>query len=69
MVLLALLTLALFGPAVRYGFINCDDDRYVLNNPPVQRGLAPGGLRWAFTTVHEQWWLPVLWTSFMADVT
>ena len=65
---LALLALALFWPATRYGFINFDDDRYVSENSVVLRGLTPHGIRWAFTTVHELWWLPLLWISYMADI-
>ena len=67
MLALGLVTLALFLPAVRYGFISFDDDAYVFENPRVLAGLSPSGIRWAFTTVHEQYWLPVLWLSFMTD--
>lgn len=66
--LLILLVLALFWPATQYGFINFDDDRYVSENPVVLEGLTVHGLRWALTAVHELWWLPLLWTSYMMDV-
>ena len=64
----ALLAIAVFWPATRCGFINLDDDRYVSENAMVLQGLTPHGIRWAFTTVHELWWLPLLWISYMADV-
>lgn len=67
-VAVALLAGAVFWPATQYGFIDFDDDRYVSENAVVLRGLTPHGIRWAFTTVHELWWLPLLWISYMADV-
>ena len=66
---LVAMTLVLFWPATRYGFINFDDNRYVTENPFVQQGLSLSGIRWAFTSVHELWWLPLLWISYMADTT
>ena len=65
---LVALTLALFWPATRYGFIRFDDDRYVLDNPIVRQGLTMHGIRWAMTSVYELWWLPLLWISYMADI-
>ena len=65
--ILAVLTLALFWPATHYGFINFDDDRYVLNNPVVRQGLTMHGIRWALASVYELWWSPLLWISYMAD--
>ena len=65
--LLVALTLALFWPATRCGFINFDDDRYVADNPVVRQGLTLPGIRWALTTTYELWWLPLLWISYMAD--
>ena len=69
MVLLAALTLGLFWPAVGYDYINLDDPQYVFGNPRVLTGLTAENIRWAFTHVHEAWWLPALWISFMADAT
>ena len=65
--ILAAVALAVFWPATGYDFLNFDDDRYVLDNPHVNRGLARDGIRWAFTAVYEDWWLPLLWLSYMAD--
>lgn len=69
MVLLAALTLALFWPATRYDYINLDDPQYVFGNERVLTGLTTENVRWAFTHVHEAWWLPALWISFMANAT
>ncbi|MGD9612297.1 MAG: hypothetical protein AB7V22_05275, partial [Kiritimatiellia bacterium] len=62
-----LLTIVAFAPAIRHDFINYDDDRYVYANPHVTGGPTAENLRWAFTAVHEDWWLPVLWISYMLD--
>ena len=67
MALLAALTLALFWPAVGYDFIKLDDDLYICLNPHVLTGLSISNIRWAFTTVYQNWWLPLLWISYMAD--
>ena len=66
-VFLVLLTLAIYAPAIRYDFVRFDDGPYVAENPRVLSGLTRENVRWAFATVHEQWWLPVLWISYMLD--
>ena len=61
-------TLALFWPACGFDFMGLDDVEYAAQNPMVIDGLRWEGVRQAFTTVREQWWLPLLWISYMADV-
>ena len=61
-------TLALFWPATGFEFLHLDDTLYVPGNPIVAGGLRGEGVRLAFTTVYEQWWLPLLWISYMADM-
>ena len=63
----ALLALALFAPSICFDFINYDDNVFVFANPNVTGGLTLENIRWAFTTVHQQWWLPILWISYMLD--
>ena len=67
-VLLFAATLALFWPARGYDYSSLDDYFYVADNPTVAGGLSWEGAKQAFTTVHEQWWLPLLWISYMGDV-
>ena len=67
-VLLAVLTLALFWPATGYDYVNLDDVQYISGNPRVLTGLTAPNVRWAFTAVYEDWWLPLLWLSYMVDV-
>lgn len=66
-VALAALAAAVFAPAVGYEFVNFDDDRYVTENPWVQRGFTAESLRWAWTTGHMGNWNPVTWMSHFAD--
>ena len=67
-VLLFAVTLAAFWPAQGFDYVNFDDYLYVAENPIVAEGLRWEGVRQAFATVHEQWWLPLLWISYMADI-
>jgi hypothetical protein len=34
----------------------------------VAGGLTPDALRWAFTSAHAGYWMPLVWLSHMADV-
>jgi tetratricopeptide (TPR) repeat protein len=65
--LLALVTLVVYLPVVRHGFVDYDDNLYVAGNRVVQHGLTWEGVRWAFTTFHTGNWHPVTWLSHMAD--
>ena len=65
---LVLLVVGLYAPAGGFSAINLDDTRYVFDNPHVRTGLSVANVRWAFAHVHESWWLPLLWISYMADV-
>ncbi len=65
---LVVLTAIVFGATADHGFVNYDDEPYVLENPHVARGLTVEGLRWAFTQSHVSNWHPLTWLSHMADV-
>ena len=65
--LLALVTLAVYLPVVRHGFIIYDDGDYVTQNKMVQGGLTLAGIQWAFTTFHSANWHPLTWLSHMTD--
>lgn len=51
------------------GFVNLDDDAYVLDNPHVNTGLNPENMRWAITAFHSANWHPLTWLSHQLDVT
>ncbi len=66
-VLLAAAVMLVFGQTLRYGFVNIDDQQYVLWNNEVRGGLTLPGVRWAFTSNHGFNWHPLTWLSHMAD--
>src|SRR5580704_6817859 len=63
--LLALVTIMLYWPALRNGFVNYDDDRYVTANAHVQRGLTFENIHWAFLNPVADNWHPVTVLSHM----
>ncbi|HMP72690.1 MAG TPA: tetratricopeptide repeat protein [Kiritimatiellia bacterium] len=66
-VALFLLVVALFSPSLSYDFLDIDDNIYITDNPHVLQGLTVDNLRWAFTSIHEAYWIPVTWISYMID--
>jgi hypothetical protein len=56
-----------FGQTVRHGFVDFDDNRYVSENPVVQKGLTWEGFRWALTYGDIGHWHPLTWLSHMLD--
>jgi len=65
--LLVAVTLAAFWQALGCGFVNYDDDVYVLTNKHVQAGLTSREIRWAFTASYQATWQPLVWMSYMTD--
>ena len=65
--LLALVTLVVYLPVMRNGFVNFDDGDYIVKNPVVQAGWTWPGVKWAFTTTCANNWHPLTWLSHMTD--
>jgi protein O-mannosyl-transferase len=65
--LLVVVTLALYNPVSRNGFVNFDDDRYVTENPQVLAGLRWSTVSWAFTSLEQANWHPLTWLSHALD--
>jgi len=65
--LLLVITLALYNPVSRNGFVNFDDDRYVTGNPYVRAGLHWKTIAWAFTSLDQANWHPLTWLSHALD--
>ncbi|MBW1801334.1 MAG: tetratricopeptide repeat protein [Deltaproteobacteria bacterium] len=65
--LLTLAVLIVFWPVQHYDFINLDDPSYVTSNPHVKKGLTGESVKWAFSTDHAGFWVPITWISLMAD--
>jgi hypothetical protein len=69
-VLITVLVLAVavaFGRTVNASFVDLDDALYVFDNPRVLGGPAPGNVKWALTTRHGGFWIPLTWLSLQAD--
>ena len=61
-----LVTIAIYWPAMRCGFINYDDPDYVTANSHVQGGLNWEGVKWAFDSTEQAAnWAPLMWLSHM----
>ena len=65
--LLAVLTVALYWPAMRNDFVVFDDPDYVTANARVQSGLTLENIPWAFTSFVASNWHPVTMLSHMLD--
>ncbi len=66
--LLAVVTLALYNSVNRHPFVNYDDDRYVINNPHIRRGLTADTFTWSLTATEQANWHPLTWMSHALDV-
>jgi tetratricopeptide (TPR) repeat protein len=65
--LLGICVLASYCPVIHNGFINFDDDTYILDNPHVKAGLTWSTVKWAFTTFDNANWAPLSWLSHALD--
>jgi tetratricopeptide (TPR) repeat protein len=66
---LAIVTLAVYWPALNCEFVNLDDSSYVQFNPNVKEGLTVHGVNWAFSTFYQANWHPLTWLSLQLDAT
>ncbi len=64
---LAAAVFAVFGRTLSHGFVNYDDDQYVVRHPVVGQGLSAFALRWALGQVHHSNWHPLTTLSHMLD--
>ena len=65
--LLAAAVWIVFGQALKFDFVNLDDDAFVYENPLVKQGLTSEGFITAFTGVQADNWTPLTTLSHMAD--
>ena len=65
--LLVLMTVALYWPAMRCDFVDYDDQDYVTANTHVLNGLTLENLKWAFFTPVSSNWHPLTMLSHMLD--
>jgi tetratricopeptide (TPR) repeat protein len=60
------LTLLVFLPALRNGFVDFDDTKNFLTNLSY-RGLGWANLRWMFTSAHTGHYIPIAWLTLGMD--
>jgi protein O-mannosyl-transferase len=65
--LLVLLTIILYWPALNYDFVPYDDDLHVTRNFQVQQGLTLEGVKWALLNPVNCNWHPLTVWSHMLD--
>ena len=68
-VVLLLLSIAVYWPAIGLGFVEFDDNIYVFQNPHVTAGLSWSSVVYAFTTFDSGNWIPLTWLSYLIDST
>ena len=64
----ALLAVAVYAPAARFGFVNYDDNHYFFENPHVLGGLNAENFLWAFGIHGPSMWIPLTWLSHQTMV-
>ncbi len=65
--LLIVVTAAVYWQVRTHDFVYYDDQEYVIENRHVQDGLSMKDIRWAFTSSYAANWHPLTWLSHMAD--
>jgi protein O-mannosyl-transferase len=65
--LLAGISLAVFGQTIRHDFVNFDDHLYVYNTPAIQAGVTLKAVALAFISPHAGNWHPLTTISHMLD--
>jgi len=60
-------SLAVYNTVSQNGFVNYDDDTYIVANHNVQAGLSWSTVRWAFTSLDAANWHPLTWLSHALD--
>ena len=65
---LVIFIIAVYWQVISHDFLNYDDNKYVVENSYVLRGLSWDGLVWAFSSVHASNWHPLTWLSHMLDI-
>ena len=71
--LVLMLSVAIFHPVGGYAFLNWDDDIYLQNNPHLRDGITAASLDWAFTanlthfSKYAEYWAPITLLTRLAD--
>jgi len=68
LLLVVVMTIAVYWPVLFNDFISYDDTDYVTLNMMVRQGLSIKGTAWAFSAFHAGNWHPLTWLSHMLDI-
>lgn len=60
-------TLLVYFQVGSFDFIDLDDTLYITDNIHVREGITLENIKWAVTTNHGAFWIPVTWLSHMVD--
>ena len=60
-------TIIVYGRMLGHDFVYFDDNRYVAENARVKAGLSAANIKWAFSTLHLEFWHPLTWLSLLLD--
>lgn len=60
-------TAAVYAQTLDFDFVSWDDGVYVTDNAAVRDGLSLEGVAWAFTSLRDDYWIPLTWLSHMLD--
>lgn len=63
---IAIAAILVYLPTIQNGLVNWDDESYISNNPYI-RSLDVHFIKWAFSSFHAGFWIPLTWTSFAID--
>src|SRR6266478_3278489 len=65
-IIVVVMTVAAFYPALQNKFVNWDDYKNIVENPHY-RGLGWANIRWMFTTFHMGPYQPLSWLTLALD--
>jgi len=65
--ILVMATIAVYWQVYHFAFTNYDDNKYVIENYNIQKGLNFESITWVFTTGYAANWHPLTWLSHMMD--
>ena len=60
--------LAVYWQVGWFQSVGYDDPGYIAVHPEVTDGLSVAGVRWAFSSIEMNNWQPLVWLSYMLDV-
>lgn len=64
---LAVVVAFIYGQAINYDFVECDDNIYVTQNSRIKEGLTASNINWAFKSTDTGNWHPLTWLSLLVD--